>query len=134
MALLALSSWSLTPVDARAQASAEPDAEFVVMRYRNSKMNLRTSMQKLIAKAGLKCWPRLFQNLRASCETELVDRFPAHVVAAWLGHSPSIAQRHYLQLRDAYFDMANGKSADQPGGRVGAPVSTPSVTPAARAA
>src|SRR5690606_38133762 len=53
-------------------------------------------------------WPRLFHNLRASCATDWSDRFPAHAVAKWLGHSPLIAATHYLQTRDAHFDAAAG--------------------------
>lgn len=83
--------------------AAEPGAEFVVTRYRLANVNLRTQLNKIIARAGLRAWPRLFQNLRASCATELVQRFPAHVVGAWLGHSVAIAERHYLQIRDAHF-------------------------------
>lgn len=30
------------------------------------------------------------------------------VVAGWLGHSPLIAAKHYLQTRDAHFDLAAG--------------------------
>jgi hypothetical protein len=46
--------------------------------------------------------------MRASCATDWVERFPAHVVAGWLGHSPMIAARHYLQTRDVHFDLAAG--------------------------
>jgi hypothetical protein len=34
-----------------------------------------------------------FQQLRASCETDWFERFPAHAVAGWLGHFPLIAAR-----------------------------------------
>ena len=87
---------------------AEVGVEAIVPRLRDSSMNLRTHFQRIIARAGVKPWPRLFQNMRASCETDWVERFPAHVVAGWLGHSPLIAARHYLQTRDAHFDMAAG--------------------------
>jgi integrase len=87
---------------------AEVGVEAVVPRLRDPAMNLRTTFGKIIAKAGVKPWPRLFHNMRASCATDWVERFPAHVVAGWLGHSPLIAARHYLQTRDAHFDMAIG--------------------------
>ena len=41
-------------------------AEFVVTRYRDKNANLRTQLQKIIKRAGLKPWPKLFHNLRAS--------------------------------------------------------------------
>lgn len=87
---------------------ADPGAIWVLPRLRSPKVNLRTTFQKLIARAGHKPWPRLFQNLRASCETDWCEKFPAHVVAGWLGHSPLIAAKHYLQIRDAHFDLATG--------------------------
>ncbi len=88
--------------------AAEPGERHVITRYREANANLRTTFTKIIRRAGLKPWPRLFHNLRASCATDLVQRFPAHVVGAWLGHSVSIAERHYLQVRDAHFDLAAG--------------------------
>ena len=36
--------------------------------------------------AGSECWPRLFHNLRSSCETELLEKFPTPCVARWMGH------------------------------------------------
>ncbi len=88
---------------------AERGTEAVVPRLHDPTMNLRTTFTKIIDKAGEKPWARLFHNLRASCACDWVERFPAHVVAGWLGHSPLIAAQHYLQTRDAHFDMAAGK-------------------------
>ncbi|MBL9000238.1 MAG: site-specific integrase [Phycisphaerae bacterium] len=87
---------------------AEVGVEAVVPRLRDPSMNLRTQFERIIARAGVKPWPRLFHNMRASCATDWVERFPAHVVAGWLGHSPMIAAQHYLQTRDAHFDLAAG--------------------------
>jgi len=68
--------------------------------------NPRTQLTRIIRRAGLEPWPRLFQNLRASRETELVEEFPIHVVTAWLGNTPRIAQRHYLQVTEEHFEAA----------------------------
>ncbi len=87
---------------------AEEGAEAVVPRLRDPRTNLRTHFQRIIARAGLKPWPRLFHNLRASCATDWVETVPNHTVARWLGHSPMIAATHYLQTRDAHFDLAAG--------------------------
>ena len=67
-------------------------------------VNLRTHMERIISKAGHELWPRLFQNLRASCATDWVERYPSHVVAKWLGHSPKVAAQHYLMSRDHHFE------------------------------
>ena len=87
---------------------ADVGAEAVVPRLRDPRTNLRTHFERIIAKAGEKPWPRLFHNMRASCATDWVEEYPAHVVASWLGHSPMIAAQHYLQTRDAHFDLAAG--------------------------
>ncbi len=73
---------------------AEVGVEAGVPRLRDPAMNLRTQFERIIAKASVKPWPRLFHNMRASCATDWVERFPAHVVAGWLGHSPMIAAQH----------------------------------------
>ncbi len=68
--------------------------------------NLRTTFEKIIRRAGLEPWPKLFHSLRSSRETELAADYPIHVVTAWLGNTPTIALRHYLLTTDADFDRA----------------------------
>ena len=48
--------------------------------WRNA--NLRTQFERVIRRAGLAPWPRLFHALRASRETELLDSFPIQTVVA----------------------------------------------------
>ena len=57
-------------------------------------------------------WPRLWQNLRSSRETELAHEWPLHHVCAWIGNSPSVATRHYLQITDADYERASGCDAN----------------------
>ncbi len=92
----------------------------VVPRLHDPRLNMRTQFERIIVKASVQPWPRLFHNMRASCATDWVERFPAHVVAGWLGHSPLIAAQHYLQTRDAHFDLAAGgdQSVAQSGAQV----------------
>ena len=45
-------------------------------------------------------------NLRASRETELVERFPLQAVMDWMGNTPKVALRHYLMTTDTHFDAA----------------------------
>jgi len=70
--------------------------------------NLRTSFGKLVQRAGLKLWPRLFHNLRSSRETELLESFPVHVVAAWMGHDAKVSLKHYAQTTDEHYERAAG--------------------------
>jgi len=68
--------------------------------------NLRTQFERIVKRAGLQPWPRLFHAMRASRETELAKEYPIHVVTAWLGNTPRIAMKHYLQVTDSDFERA----------------------------
>jgi integrase len=72
---------------------------------------LVTQARKLIERAGVKVWGKLWQNLRASRETDLAGKFPIHVVCAWIGNSVSVAMRHYLQVTDEHFASAANSGA-----------------------
>ena len=81
-------------------------AVHVVSRYRDPAKNFRTRMLRIIKRAGLKPWPKLFHNLRASRETELAGAYPIHVVCSWIGNSALIAAKHYLQVTEDHFESA----------------------------
>jgi integrase len=70
--------------------------------------NLRTTFTKLVKRAGLEPWPRLFHNLRSSRETELLEEYPIHVVASWMGHDVKVSLKHYAQTTEEHFDRASG--------------------------
>ena len=89
-----------------AYEQAAEGEKLILPRTLTGASNLRTTLTKIITRAGHKPWPRLFQNLRASCATDWVERYPNHVVAKWLGHSPLIAAAHYLQARERHFEDA----------------------------
>ena len=96
---------------------APEGTEYVISKYRQRNANLRTQLCRIIERAGLDPWPKLFQNLRTSRETELADHYPPHVVCYWMGNSEKIAQKHYLQVTDDHFERASGggaKSGAQP--------------------
>jgi integrase len=98
-----------------ARKHAPKDAVYVVdEKYRRAAMsprgwanaNLRTTFEKIVKRAGLTPWPRLFHNLRASRETELANEYPMHVVVAWFGHTQAIALKHYTRVTDADYEAA----------------------------
>ena len=55
---------------------------------------------KIIKRAGFAPWPRALDNLRSSCEIDLIAVHPAHVASEWVGHDIEIAQKHYLKAID----------------------------------
>ena len=86
----------LRQILAAARQLATAGSEFLVPEYRDQAMtakgwrncNLRTQFNRILKRAGLVPWPRLFHALRASRETELAKDYPLHVVTAWLGNTP----------------------------------------------
>jgi integrase len=111
----------LRPYFEEAWLAAEEDVQerrargetlYVITRYRDStSANLRTQLLRIMARAGVEPWPRLFQNLRASRETELAKRFPLRAVTDWIGNSPNVAHDHYLSTTEEDFQRA----ASEPG-------------------
>jgi integrase len=101
---------------------AAPDGAVYVLpeRYRNAankptgwrNCNLRTQFERIVERAGLEKWPRLFHAMRSSCESDLVKRHPLHIAARWLGNSPRIAEKHYLITSNADFDEASGMESE----------------------
>jgi hypothetical protein len=71
-------------------------------------------MERIIKRSGVKPWPKLFHNLQSTRQTELTEKFPSHVVCAWLGNSRAVAQDHYLQVTDAHFTQAVAVPERQP--------------------
>jgi integrase len=102
----------LRPFLLAAFEDAPAGERYVIRRQRGQ--NLRTSFLKIVERASVPKWPKPFHNLRASRETELTETLPLHVVCAWIGNSPRVAQEHYLMVHDAFFDIAAGTKAQNP--------------------
>ena len=86
---------------------------------RDPKKNHRTRLRKLIVRAGHKTWEKPFQNLRASCETDLMNAFPIHQVTEWIGNSPAVALRHYAMINEQDYvraaeNFAFSKNSENP--------------------
>ncbi len=67
--------------------------------------NLRTQLLKIITRAGVEPWPRLWQNMRASGATDLARQLPAHVAASICGHTVEVAREHYWQTTDSDLNL-----------------------------
>ena len=93
---------------------AAPGSVYAVPRARQAGVNLRTQFERLLAKAGVKQWPRLFQNLRASRETELAKVYPMHLVTSWIGNTKEVAMDHYLMATDEDFHLASRTPVQNP--------------------
>ncbi len=106
----------LEPYLTAAHQAALPGDVFFINRYRDPAANLRTEFKRIIDRAKVTPWPRLWQNLRASRETELAQEYPEYVVCAWIGNSQRVARKHYLSIPDGVMDMAAGKGKNTQAG------------------
>ncbi len=80
--------------------------------------NLGTTFKRIIRRAGVEVWPKPFQNLRLSRQTELEQYLPTYVVCSWLGNTPDVARRHYLVVTEEHFELAvrnGGRTGDKRG-------------------
>lgn len=96
----------LKPLLLDALVLADPDDPYVIQGDRDGTVNWRTGLQRIMKRAGVKPWPKLFQNLRSTRETELARDYPMHVVCDWIGNSQAIAAKHYLQVTEDDFQKA----------------------------
>ncbi len=97
----------LHPVIERAlvelQCEAADGAEYVFPDIRGDS-NLRTTLLKILNRAGVAPWPKLWQNLRASGATDFARALPSHVAAEICGHTEQIAMEHYRMSTAADID------------------------------
>jgi len=97
----------LRPYLEQAWTDAKPKEEFVISRRRKN-VTLRTQFERILKNAGLTPWPKLFQNLRSTRQTELINQgYSLHVVCAWLGNKAAVALEHYAQVRDEDYERAS---------------------------
>ena len=77
-----------------------PEGSINVIRHCKGTKNYRKGLKEIILKAGLLPWPKLFNNLRSTRETELAKNYSLQAATAWIGNTPKIALGHYLQVTD----------------------------------
>ncbi|MBR4750178.1 MAG: tyrosine-type recombinase/integrase [Thermoguttaceae bacterium] len=83
------------------QEQSGEKSPFVLPSARGENINLRTRFEKIILRAGLEKWPKLFQNLRLSASNDVKREYGVECEADWIGHSPETAKKHYLIVMPA---------------------------------
>jgi integrase len=94
---------------------------YVITRHRSNRDNMRTQWKRIVERAGITPWPKLFQNLRQTRATELADSYPAHVCDAWMGHSKQIADKHYRRVTEEHIAQALEKPPQKTPQQIPAP-------------
>lgn len=87
-----------------------PDGSEYILPTRTPSSNLRTHARRIIRRAGLEPWAKVFHNCRSSRQTELAETFPIQCVCAWLGNSAAIARKHYLQVTSDHWAKATSEA------------------------
>jgi integrase len=80
--------------------------DYVIRDARGAESYFRTGFIRVLEKAGLEPWPKLFQNMRASRETELLAKYPVKDVCAWIGNTQAVAMKHYAMVMESSFAEA----------------------------
>ena len=84
------------------------DTRFVVskqMRSTSSASNY-DKVVDAITRSGQEVWERVRQNLRTSCENDLLEFFDERLVTLWIGHTVRISRSHYQKLRPGDYHAA----------------------------
>lgn len=74
--------------------------------------NLWRGFQVIRRRAGLQPYKKWCHTLRKNREDDWNEKFPSHVIAEWMGHSPEVAHKHYLRVYDRNVEAATATPID----------------------
>jgi len=104
----------LAPLLAERFEDASEGDEYVLPILQGYSTSYASNMLRATLRGlGVEPWNRLWHSLRATCQTELEEVFPTHVVCAWLGNSVAVAHKHYLQVTEEHFAKALHRARQQ---------------------
>ena len=86
--------------------AAKPGDELVFEDWKVTGGAITNRLRKILRRLEISAWPKPWQNMQATRETELTERFPEHVVCAWLGNFPKTAREHYLRVTKEHLSRA----------------------------
>lgn len=105
--------WPKVRVELERLAAGGVDPEqYVIQIHRFSATALREGIMLRLKAAGVPAWAKVWQNMRSSCATSLIEEgHAAELVARWIGNTPAVLQKHYIQTRDRQYIVAVQQSA-----------------------
>ncbi|MGN6725260.1 MAG: hypothetical protein ACTHLZ_05050, partial [Tepidisphaeraceae bacterium] len=82
--------------------------DFVIQNeaYRVPDANVRTQLARIAKAAGIRLWGKPWQNMRATRETELIERLNLKEACTIIGNSEIVALQHYQMLRPQFMESA----------------------------
>ena len=98
-------------LQARFDEVEEGEPHLVTLRLSGA---ARRQINRILQRAKVAAWPKLWQSLRQSCEKEWAMSFPQYAVSKWIGHSITVSGRHYANsVPDELFERAAARPADE---------------------
>ncbi|MFM9090125.1 MAG: tyrosine-type recombinase/integrase [Verrucomicrobiota bacterium] len=105
---------ALRPHLERAYRNRAPGAIYVVPRAHFGS-NLGTHAKRLVAKAGVEPWPKIFTNLRGSASDDLTRAGVSEAaINKWIGNTAEVRRKHYHGVRQEDWKKATGNPAPIP--------------------
>ena len=106
----------LQPVKAAAlEALAAGESKYrmllAVDRWGGSPAAVDQQARRLRQRLALPAWPRFWQNMRATRESEIYAQYGQVPATKWIGNSPAVAMKHYAMVGDD--DLARAVSGDR---------------------
>jgi site-specific recombinase XerD len=84
-----------------------PDGSLHLVSIPKSATSYTKRLHRAIKRAGFEPWQKTWHNLRSSLQTELEeDGYSLMAITNWLGNTPSVAKKHYLQVTKEQFRRA----------------------------
>ena len=73
---------------------------------------LRKELTGILKRSGLPVWPKIFQNLRSTRDSELQRMgYPIATVCKWLGHTQQISEKNYFQVPEFDYPAASRRES-----------------------
>ena len=66
-------------------------------------------LERIVRRCGVAQWPGLWNSLRGSKATDLLDAFPTHVVAEWQNDNEATLLRYYAKVTSDHHARATGR-------------------------
>lgn len=98
------------------EAAGEGCDDLVFAELPNTSAALAGRLKRVCKRVGVEPWPKPFQNMRSTRETEVEQQFGLKCACVWIGNTEEVAKRDYLQVTKEHHAraVADGAGAKRP--------------------
>lgn len=104
----------LAPYFREAFDAAPERSDLMFPNFQGSSTAITNRLERLCRKCRIAMWPKPWMNMRASAERDMLKGLPLDEAAAFLGHSPETALRHYSRVFKDLRAQAQGRALRLP--------------------